>query len=235
MNKLLTFEGGQPFTTGDLDFLQQCYAGALKALCRSLSAGTDCILHGILSDGQPFGGSISPGAVCIDGEVLFVTEAKSGTGKYLCFRTSTSEEREFYDAQSHRIYQTAEAYISSVTEGAYKHMDLTQAKMLPDILSGEAFWMDNTAVTFPSGVTGRVESNERLKYHRITLSKSAGEDNLLFNYPSTSAHNPLTGLAVDTDTNKAYAVKMSIGACRVYNADGTPYNGTLSFTNVIIK
>ena len=68
MNRLLTYEGGQPLTTGDFGFLQDCYTEAIGSLVQGVTNGKDCVLYGIESEKEGFvPGYVTKGAVCIRG------------------------------------------------------------------------------------------------------------------------------------------------------------------------
>lgn len=236
MNKLLTFEGGQPLVTGDLDFLQQCYAGVLEALGKALSQDVDCVLYGIEDDGT---GQYSAGAVCIGGEVLLVpSPVNIGTARYLCFRQTDKEEREFADNQSHKVYRVVEPYAANTTEGAYKYMEISKLTRLADVLSGEAFWKKMDSAVFPEGVSGHVEfrsteSDGSDTQIRITAYKPANGNNLLFNY--SSIPGSYIGITADPNYRRFYTITANNGECRICDATGSGYNGDAYIRNAVIK
>lgn len=239
MNKLLTYEGGQPVTTGDFDFLQECYTEVIRSLMRGVTDGMNCVLHGIEYGEQGIiPGFVSPGAVCIDGDIFLVTEElKSTNGRYLCVRQSEAEAREFKDSQTHNVYLRHEAYLSGVTDGAYRFVDLASVKKLKDIISQEAYWEISSLYTLAPGVTGRIEKRDLHtgREIRIRLNKSASDNNTLFTYGSTRLPYPSSCVAVDENHKKAVVLLSDLGTCSMFNADGTPYNESASFRNVILK
>lgn len=232
MDKLLTFGGGQPLTTGDLDFLQNCYAKAIGSLAVGLARGRDCILHGILSGD---GDGIQPGAVCIGGEVLAVESAVKRTAeKYLCFRLTDEDSRVFADSQEHKVIRRTEAYVSDSSEGAYKYIDLTTAVRLLDVISGESEWQEVPDVVFTGGNTGHVEYNPIRDNYRVTVNRiSPFESTGLFSIAGSSG--VYTGIAIDSHF-KPYSMWMGSGNCSVYNIDGTMIDmeTELHFRNIIL-
>lgn len=240
MNRLLTYEGGQPLTTGDLAFLQECYAQTIENLMRGMTNGQDCVLYGIETETDGFvPGYVNKGAVCLDGEILAVPEEMSVSGaRYLCFRQVESEPREFKDAQTHKVYLGCEAYLASNAEGAYKYLDLSKARRLADVMSGEALWDVSEIRILATGVTGSIE--ERIVNGRCEIrgnfTKSTSTGNVLYNFPTTRLSETYTGLAVNELNNKAVVLIDDIqGTCRLYNADGTECIDTVYLKNVILK
>lgn len=243
MNKLLTFEGGQPFTTGDIDFLQECYSEAIGAIGKGLCQMnvTKAVLWGIASGGTIRAGEVEEGAVLADGEVLFVTTKLTGTSeRYLCFRAVDSEERTMNNGTQQKVYRKYDAYLSSDTDGAYKYIDLTDTDYLENILRGSKDWELSTLVELASSVSGEVyKKNQSGEYWIKRIVKPSSSDNLLFTYPFTGAEmDALTAISVNqsgVNKKKVLVIYVTAGECRVYNADGTAYNDSLTITNVIAK
>lgn len=240
MNRLLTYEGGQPLTTGDFGFLQDCYTEVIESLMQGVTNGIDCVLYGIESEKDGLvPGYVTKGAVCIGREVLTVAEELSVSGaRYLCFRQVQSEAREFKDSQTHKVYLRHEAYLTNNAEGAYKFIEIAKAKRLADILNGEVLWNVSEIRTLATGVTGSIE--ERLmkgKYEmRISLSKSTSVDNVLYKFPTTRLSETYTGIAVDELSNKAVILIDDVtGTCRLYHVDGTECIDRVVLRNVILK
>lgn len=226
--------------TGDLEFLQLCYGEVIEAIGKALSRNTDCVLYGVKTTDD---GGVSEGAVCIGGEILEVPSTlSSSVGRYLCFRLKDQEERVFADSQSHKIQRITEAYLSGTTDGSYKYLDLLNRKNLPDILSGDAFWKTNSYVTFPEGVTGSVENmyfgateEGGPSKMRISIEKPASQDNLLAKLPATIRDTSAVGVTIDRYTYKVFSVTVVVGEMRVYNTDGSGYNGRVSIKNAILR
>lgn len=247
MNKLLTFEGGQPLTTGDLEFLQACYADALEALGKGLCSlhVTKAVLWGIASGGYVHAGAAEVGAVLVEGEVLFVTSKLTGSSeRYLCFRAVDSEERTMNNGTQQKVYRKYEAYLSTETDGAYKYIDLTDTDLLENIIRGSKDWQPGTYISMASSVSGEVLTKassykSASEYWIKTLSKPSSSDNLLFSYPFTGAERDYaTTIAVNksgSNENIALVISVGGGECRVYNVDGTAYNGAVTISNVIAK
>ena len=160
MNKLLTFEGGQPFTTQDVSFLQDNFNSAITNLINSLCSGLDCILTGIINGpGDRYNPNVSalPGSLFIKGNIYVLTKdipKSSETSYYLCIRQIEQEKRIFRDSSEHNVYLVDDAYMSETpTEIS---LDLRSAKKMEDILlSGEGKF-ENLDVEFSSGVSGSV-------------------------------------------------------------------------------
>lgn len=240
MNKLLTYGGGQPITTGDFEFLQECYTEAIGNLMQGVAGGKDCVLYGIETEKDGFTpGYVAKGAVCLDGEILAVAEALSVSGaRYLCFRQVESEAREFKDSQTHKVHLRCEAYLANNADGAYKYIEITKAKRLADVLSGEVLWNVSEVRIPANGVTGSIEERQMKgrREIRITLSKSTSVDNVLYNFPTTRLTDTYTGIAVDKLSNKAVVLIDDInGTCRLYNVDGTEYVDRVDLKNIILK
>ena len=236
MNKLLTFEGGQPLVTGDLDFLQQCYSGVLEALGKALSQDVDCVLHGLEDDGT---GQYSAGAVYIGGEVLLVpSPVNIGKAAYLCFRQTEKEERVFADSRSHKVYRVVEPYPANTTEGAYKYMESGKFTRLADVLSGEAYRKNLTGVTYGEDVLKgyvyyygeTVGGATKIRFHAAKLHDT--DDNLIFSYDVGTCD--LIGIDADYETNKVFTLRCVNGECRIYNADGTAHRGKFLIKDAIL-
>lgn len=232
MDRLLTFSGGQPLTTGDLDFLQNCYAKTFESLATGLARGRDCILHGILSDAD---GGIQPGAVCVGGEILPVESAVQRTAeRYLCFRLREEDSRVFADSQEHKVIRRVEAYVSDSADGAYKYLDLTTAIRLHDVISGESEWQEVPDAAFSGANTGHVEYNPVRNAYRVTVNRiSPFSSTVLFSIKG--ATGVYRGIAIN-NFFKPYSMWMGNGTCSVYNIDGTQIemDTELHFSNIIL-
>lgn len=243
MNRLLTFAGGQPFTTGDLDFIQECYANTLQALARGLTGGRPCVLWGIGVGGTFSTGTVRPGAVAIGGEVFIVAEELQGNDstRYLCFKRTEQEERTFNDSQAHKVWQVAQASLQSSTEGADAFLDLSTAELAQEAALPSRFRFVEAGVEWAQGVQGVVLRNNaggNPSELRMQVSKvSPSQDNLLFTYDNSSwtGFSGHAGVAANPYTGRVSAVIVGNGQCRVYNPDGTEYTGTLNFSNIVIS
>lgn len=230
MNKLLFFEGGQPLTTDDMNFMQTSMQDAVKAIAEALADERPVILSGIGS-----GTTVQPGAVAIDGEVLTVEQSLSGSGKYLCFRQVDSQSRSFKDGSTHKVYRKYEAYLSDTTDGAYKYAEKTKLVYLADILQGYAAYELATNVSLADGVSGAVRRNSRTGAFLVSVSKPSSESSLVFTYPTTTLESTYAGVGVEENTKKIVSLFVSLGQCNAYNADGTEYQGALTMNNVILR
>lgn len=239
MNKLLTFEGGQPFTTGDLDYIQTCYGEAIEAIGKALTGAdvTKAVLWGIEYDGKIQAGHAVKGAVMVDGEVLFVESDLTGTSeRYLCFRAVDSEQRTLNNGQQVNVYRKYEAYLSASTDGAYKYIDLTDTDIQYDILRGSRDWVSNAIYSFASGASGEfLESKRAAEWLIKSANRSSASDNLLLSKPGSPLPNSWSGIGADTLSNKAIVFIFDGIAVRTYNVDGTEYTGSLTVSNVYIR
>lgn len=239
MNKLLTFEGGQPFTTGDLDYIQTCYGEAIEAIGKALTGAdvTKAVLWGIKYDGKIQAGHATQGAVIVDGEVLFVPSDLTGTSeRYLCFRAVDSEQRTLNNGHQVNVYRKYEAYLSASTDGAYKYIDLTDTDTLYEILRGSRDWVSNALYTFASGASGEfLENNRAAEWLIKSATRSSSSDNLLLSKPGSPLPNSWSGIGADTLSNKSIVFIFDGIAVRTYNVDGTAYNGSLTVSNVYIR
>lgn len=239
MNKLLTFDGGQPFTTGDIDYIQTCYGEAIEAIGKALTGAdvTKAVLWGIEYDGKIQAGHATQGAVMVDGEVLFVPSDLTGTSeRYLCFRAVDSEQRTLNNGQQVNVYRKYEAYLSASIDGAYKYIDLTDTDTLYDILRGSRDWVSNASYSFASGASGEfLESKRAAEWLIKSANRSSASDNLLLSKPGSPLPNSWAGIGADTLSNKAIVFIFDGIAVRTYNVDGTEYTGSLTVSNVYIR
>ena len=243
MNKLLTFEGGQPFTTQDVAFLQDNFNSAITNLINSLCSGLDCILTGIINgSGNRSNVSALPGSLFIKGNIYVLTKdipKSSETSYYLCIRQIEQEKRIFRDSSEHNVYLVDDAYMSETpTEIS---LDLRSAKKLEDILLNGEGKFENLNVEFSNGVSGSVlaikDGQTYMGYEMIaTIIKSSisGENNnRLWTYNRAGRAAVLSGVAIDN--NKLYIVVVGSVDCRIFNIDGSEYNGAIAFYDVKMR
>lgn len=241
MNKLLTFEGGQPFTTGDLDYIQTCYGEAIEAIGKALTGAdvTKAVLWGI----KPMRGLISQCAVIIDGEIFSVKEqiADTSYSRYLCFRVSDSETRTLKNGQEVKVYRSYEPYTSDSTEGAYAFMDLDDVVTVEDYINGDYLWQEASGYNLSEGVTGSLSINKN-KYLQVwikSIKKPSSTSNILFTpRPSTGGSTETygqTAVCVNKDDGKAIVLRLTILGCAVYDVTGEAYNGSVTIDNVFLR
>ena len=236
MNKLLTFGGGQPFTTQDVAFLQENFNSAISNLISSLCSGKDCILTGIRAGDYQVGAD--PGAVFIKGNIYILdkeTPYTSGTSYYLCIRQDEKEKRTFRDFSEHNVYLVDNAYMSDTPSDI--SIDLRSANTLAEILViGNGLFYD-LGPELPERVTGNVyhiESDYKAIDSKmiVDLKKSSDDDNLLW---STAFRDPAVYYGLTVYNRQAYIVEGNRGEGRVYNLDGTPYNGPIHIYNLKLR
>lgn len=239
MNKLLTFEGGQPFTTQDIAFLQDNFYSAITNLIDSLCSGIDCILTGIISgDSRDSNSKISaiPGSVFIKGNIYVLTKdipKSSEKSYYLCIRQLEQEKRQFRDSSEHNVYLVDDAYMSDSPSDI--SLDLRYAFLLEDVLVRGEGKYNSVEATFPDGVTGDVYSITKASIYTnktlsVTINKTKdSNDNVLCNFTGVGYKN-YVGIAIYDD--KVFTVRSGGQTLQVFTYDGTPYNGRISLTNV---
>lgn len=227
MNKLLTFEGGQPFTIEDLAFLQDSVIKSIESVVKSLAGNVDCILTGIIDNNPYYSGS-----VYIGGNIYILTQQISGGSgkKYLCIKQTESGQRLFRDSTTHNVYLVDDAYMSETPSDVC--IDITTAKTLSDILVnglwGEVMDVTGATISIPRPNTGLAVKDSIL----VSVDKTTTDSNVLWNGVSRDP-NIYVGLVVYT--YKLFIVLGSLSEGRVYNVDGSAYNGAISFYNVELK
>lgn len=237
MNKILTFEGGQPFTTDDLAFLQNNFGNMARTLVRSLlRTNQDCILWGIKTGEDT---KTAQGAVYINGDIYILDEPLSGEKEqyYLCISQEESKPRLFRDNQTHNVYLTDSAYMSETATAT--SIDLRNAVMLLDLMTGtgDNVWEDFTeSVQFPENVTGTVLIRPSTVYaqfdkrFKVSIEKNVDDgSNEIF---STPFRDPEERTGIVLSNRKILIIEISRNGMLVFNSDGTPYTGPLSLTNV---
>ena len=230
MNKLLTFEGGQPFTIEDLDFLQESLIGAIEAMAKSLAGDIDCILYGVV------GISGYKGAVYIGGNIYVLTKPiTGGTGKkYLCIRQTETEQRTFRDSVGRNIYLVDDAYMSEMASEI--SIDITTVPTLSEVVvNGKGLWESigplsegegEVLVPKDAGIATRASMI-------VNIVKTAANDsNILW---STAIRDPTTFRGITVFGNNAFIVVGSRAEGRVYNIDGSEYKGAITIDNLELK
>lgn len=227
MNKLLTFEGGQPFTIEDLAFLQDSFIKSIESVVKALAGNVDCILTGII-DANPY----YSGSVYIGGNIYILTQQISGGPgkKYLCIKQTESGQRLFRDSTTHYVYLVDDAYMSETPSDVC--IDVNTAKTLSDILVN-GLWEEITGITgatisVPKPNIGLAVKESIL----VSVNKTTTDSNNLWNGVSRDP-NVYVGLVVYTE--KLFIVLGSLSGGYVYNVDGSAYNGAISFNNVELK
>ena len=232
MNKLLTFEGGQPFTIEDLSFLQSSFIDAMNNIVASLAGNVSCILTGI-KDGYT---SVVPGSVYIGGNIYVLTKSVSGGGSkyYLCINQKETEQRMFRDSSTRNVYLVDDAYMSESPSAV--SIDMRTANTLSEIVvNGKGLWKSiGKLLTVEGEVLVPKDAGIATRSSMLVniVKPQATESNLLWT-TSFSDTNEYRGITVFG--NQAYIVVGSINAGYVYNMDGSPYNGAITINNLELK
>lgn len=227
MNKLLTFEGGQPFTTQDIAFLQESFSSSIESVVKALAGNVDCILTGIVD-----GNSGYMGSVYIGGNIYILTKPITGGSgkKYLCIKQTENGLRQFRDSTSHNVYLEDDAYMSETPSDVC--IDITTAKTLSDILVN-GLWEEVISVT--GATISRPRPNIGLAVKDSILAsvdKTTTDSNVLWD---GVGRNPDVYAGLVVYTYKLFIVTGNLSEGRVYNVDGSAYNGAISFNNVELK
>lgn len=235
MNKLLTFEGGQPFTIEDLSFLQSNFIDAMNNIVASLAGNVNCILTGIKESNT----SAKPGAIYIDGNIYMLTKYVSGGGSkyYLCINQKETEQRMFRDSVSHNVYLVDDAYMSDAPSAV--SIDMRTTVTLSEIVvEGRGLWT-SIGPEFEPNTSGDVfvaDIDKTIKPKSSMLvnivKSSANNSNQLW---STNFRDPNEYRSMVVSGINAYILIASKNEGRVYNIDGTPYNGPIIINNLELK
>ena len=239
MNKLLTFDGGQPVYARDLSFMQEALAETTTMLAKTF--GETYILYGTVDETRE---NITAGAVCIAGQIYEVPESLAGAigTQKLCYRTVDSDERTFYDGQSHNVYRTYQAYLSDSTDGAVAFIDLKTAKTVDRQLSEKVFldrdkWIEETAIDISGQVEWKNGYSGTVKYKVIgkevhlfidvrTEAESWTETGLIFKAESVTELHKLTFMVPIIQINaKAHLYVFfitNVGAALINEVNGDP-------------
>ena len=235
MNKLLTFEGGQPFTIEDLSFLQSSFIDAMNNIVASLVGNMNCILTGI-KDGYT---SVVPGAVYIGGNIYVLTKSVSGGGSkyYLCINQKETEQRMFRDSYTRNVYLVDDAYMSESPSAV--SIDMRTANTLSEIVvNGKGLW-ESISPEFESTTSGDVlvpDTTKSIKPNASMLinvvKSSASDSNQLW---ATQFRDQSEYRCIVVSGINPYILVASRNEGRVYNIDGTPYNGPIIIDNLELK
>lgn len=232
MNKLLTFEGGQPFTIEDLSFLQSSFIDAMNNIVASLAGNMSCILTGI-KDGYT---SVVPGSVYIGGNIYVLTKSVSGGGSkyYLCINQKETEQRMFRDSSTRNVYLVDDAYMSESPSAV--SIDMRTANTLSEIVvNGKGLWESiGTLLTVEGEVLVPKDAGIATRSYMLVniVKPQSTESNLLW---TTSFRDPNEYRGITVFGNQAYIVVGSRTAGYVYNMDGSPYNGAITINNLELK
>lgn len=227
MNKLLTFEGGQPFTTQDIAFLQESFSSSIESVVKALAGNVDCILTGIVDENPGYMGSVYIG----ENIYILTKPITGGSGKkYLCIKQTENGLRQFRDSTSHDVYLVDDAYMSETPSDVC--IDITTAKTLSDILVNglweEVMGVTGATISIPRPNTGLAVKDSIL----VSVNKTTTDSNVLWDSVSRDP-NIYVGLVVYTE--KLFIVLGSLSGGHVFNVDGSAYNGAISFNNVELK
>lgn len=230
MNKLLTFEGGQPFTIEDLSFLQESFIGAIESMAKSLAGSIDCILYGVRDT------SGYTGAVYIGGNIYVLTKSiTGGTGaRYLCIRQTETEQRTFRDSVSRNIYLVDDAYMSETASEI--SIDVETVPTLSEVVvNGKGLWVSiGPLLTVEGEVLVPKDASIATRASMIVniVKTAANDSNQLW---STSFRDPNEYRGITIFGNNAFIVVGSRTEGRVYNIDGSEYKGAITINNLELK
>ena len=235
MNKIKTYEGGQPFTTGDLEFLQDSFMDALNALISALTTSQDCILTGIRKVGTS--SEAVAGALFVKGNIYILkNDTPASNGYYLCIRQDESGSRFFRDGQEHKVYMVDSSYMSDTPSDVAVDLRTITTIYEELILKNGMFY--NIEAQFPQNVTGNIRHiKSGMKAvdssMMVSVMKSVSTDTNKLWY--TSNRDAYMYSAIVVQDRKAYIVEGNTMEGYIYEIDGTPYNGPISLINLKLK
>lgn len=144
MNKLIISEGGQPVVLEDLKLLQDNDQSLFKQLVKLLTGGIDTFLVSSVSVttlGAVEGSTavrVSPGTIYYDGGFYDFEggdfEIRDGYALNVCLSRQETDMRIFEDEQQRACRETISAYLSPVSEGAYKSFVLDNLSVFSELL-----------------------------------------------------------------------------------------------------
>lgn len=182
IQKLMTYDGGQPLYASDLAFMQDAFLKTVNEFSKGF--GDTYILYGTVDESRE---NCIAGAVVIAGEIYSVPSELGAIGQNkLCFRYADTDERTFYDASQKKVKRTCEAYLSTDTSGAVAYIDLTTAVRIDDGMKKLAGTVDENAKLLPRAYSA--ESNDGISNSRngsrtsFTMPgmNAAGDDHVFF-------------------------------------------------------
>lgn len=182
IQKLMTYDGGQPLYASDLAFMQDAFLKTVNEFSKGF--GDTYILYGTVDESRE---NCIAGAVVISGEIYSVPSELGAIGQNkLCFRYADTDERTFYDASQKKVKRTCEAYLSTDTSGAVAYIDLTTAVRIDDGMKKLAGTVDENAKLLPRAYSAESNdgiSNSRNGSHTIFTMpgmNAAGDDHVFF-------------------------------------------------------
>lgn len=229
MNKLLTFEGGQPFTIEDLNFIQGNFIKSVESIVKALAGNIDCVLTGMMGD------SWNIESVYIGGNVYILANpiTESGGKKYLCIKQTEDGQRLFRDSINHNVYLVDDAYMSDFESDICLNMNA--AKTLSDILvNGYGLWKEfftiseSAEIAVPNTDSGLAKKDSIL----VNVNKTTTDSNVLWR---GGFRDPEVYEGMVVYNKKIYIVSGSLISGFIYNIDGTEYTGAISFNNLELK
>lgn len=182
IQKLMTYDGGQPLYASDLAFMQDAFLKTVNEFSKGF--GDTYILYGTVDESRE---NCIAGAVVIAGEIYSVPSELGAIGQNkLCFRYADTDERTFYDASQKKVKRTCEAYLSTDTSGAVAYIDLTTAVRIDDGMKQLAGTVNENAKLLPRAYSAESNdgiSNSRNGSHTIFTMpgmNAAGDDHVFF-------------------------------------------------------
>lgn len=232
MNRILTFEGGQPFTIEDLAFLQRNMLNAVQSVVKSLVGNLDCLLTEIRISNT----AIKPGALYIGGEIYILTKELTGEGDqyYLCINPKETEERTFRDSTTHNVHLIDDAYLSASASAI--SVDLRSLYTLKEIVvDGMGGWESFGATVYGTGdVLQRSLEFDNVNpgvLVNITKDSDTGS-NVLW---ESAFRDPSTYSGIVVSDHRAFVIEGNKKEGRVYNMDGSEYTGPIYINNLVLK
>ena len=168
IQRLMTYDGGQPVYASDLAFMQDAFQKTVNELCRGF--GDTYILYGAADESRA---NCIAGAVVIGGEIYSVPPELGALGQnMLCFRYADTDERTFYDASQKKVKRACEAYLSTDTSGAVAYIDLKTAVRINQAFNDAMAYIPRTYQTSDAKVyTSAIRSVVEFTFQDMSASE----------------------------------------------------------------
>ncbi|MFR8837905.1 hypothetical protein [Bacteroides sp.] len=225
MNRLLTFEGGQPFALEDIDFLQDALTEVISGLASTYG---NFILSGCKLSVAGDKVTWTAGYIVIDQQVYHVEAgsiiAPSTDNLYWKVITTDSQSVVFEDGSQNKIYRRSKASIVSSVDSSDTYVPANGVKTANDYFM--SYEKENLLyqVTTPKNMATveRLKNNQGINICKITFSvpeEVTQSGNVLFSYTA----NPMFGLSTPIVYGGAlYALRLANGAAYIYDMNGNP-------------
>lgn len=250
MNRLLTYEGGQPFRLDDIDFLQDAFSSVITAL---VSVHGDIILSGCAisqkMEGNKYVVTWNNGYITIKGSVYRVEGGSItiATSDQLYWKVikSESENVDFGDGSQKKIYQYTKVVLTTIVSDndIYVETDKIEPYSSKILDLGQTYIKDKVTITYiSSGIADLSVDIIKLKSvvdaakFTVVFSTTGTElvGGFICNISSSFSKNTFykTGIAVAQQhrAESFYIMVINGSSIYLYNLDGSPVTSLPSCT-----